>query len=70
MSSARPPGASYPDRVLLCELWQRTSARRKPYLAGFLGKAKLVAFQKEGDLPDGAEAVWQVYVTPGKEGGR
>ena len=54
------------------ELWQRKSARGTTYLSGFLGKAKVVAFKKQGELPPGVEAVWQVFITsqPPKEGGR
>lgn len=55
-------------KILLCQLWQRTSAKGNTYLAGYLGKASVVAFKSEdGVLPDGVSAIWSVYVSPGRE---
>jgi hypothetical protein len=59
MSAAPAP------KVLLCTLWERTSARGNRYLSGYLGKAKLVGFKGE-PTPDGIET-WNVFLQPGKE---
>jgi hypothetical protein len=58
--SAAPPG-----KVLLCTLWERTSARGTQYLSGFLGKARVVAFRGP-PTPDGIET-WNIFLQPGKE---
>lgn len=47
------------DKVLLAVLKERQSARGNRYLAGWLGKARLIAFL-DGDAPEG-ETIWQVY---------
>jgi hypothetical protein len=59
MSAAPPP------KVLLCNLWERTSARGNRYLAGYLGKAKLIGFKGE-PTPDGIET-WNIFLQAGKE---
>src|SRR4051794_14466644 len=49
-------------RVLLLQLSQRTSAKGNAYLAGWLGKASVVAFQAEE--PDKwGNPVWDVFVS-------
>jgi hypothetical protein len=53
------------SRVLLCSLWERTSAKGNSYLSGFLGKARVVGFRGES-RPDGTQT-WDLYLTPGKE---
>jgi hypothetical protein len=56
---------SDPKRVLIANLWHRTSASGREYLSGLLGKARVVGFR--GDpTPDGTPT-WDVYLTPGKE---
>src|SRR4051794_14955072 len=50
------------QRVLLLELSERTSARGNPYMAGWLGKASVVAFRAEHADKHG-NPVWQVFVT-------
>ncbi len=48
-------------RVLLLTLSQRTSAKGNTYLAGWLGKAGVVAFRAEE--PDRfGNPVWEVFV--------
>jgi hypothetical protein len=59
MSVAPPP------KVLLCTLWQRTSAHGTEYLSGFLGKGRIVAFRGE-PTPEGIPT-WNVFLQPGKE---
>ena len=54
--------------VLIAALWQRTSAKGTPYLSGFLGKARLVAFRRD-PLPEGTPT-WKLFVSPGKGDGR
>src|SRR5690348_17334198 len=50
-----------PNRVLLMQLSERTSGRGNRYLAGWLGKASVVAFQ--ADEPDKfGNPVWEVFV--------
>jgi hypothetical protein len=57
---------SAPDqKVLIATLWQRTSGKGNPYLAGYLGKARVIAFNGEATA-DGTPT-WNLYVTPGKE---
>jgi hypothetical protein len=53
------------QKVLLCSLWERTSAKGTVYLSGFLGKARVVGFRGES-RPDGTQT-WDLYLTPGKE---
>ena len=52
-------------KVLLCTLWQRTSARGNEYLSGFVGKARIIAFRGE-PTADGT-LTWNVYLQPSKE---
>jgi len=47
------------QRILLTILAERTSAKGNPYLAGWLGKARLVAFRGEPDQH--GNPTWQVY---------
>jgi hypothetical protein len=47
------------DKVLLAVLKERQSAKGNRYLSGWLGKARLIAFQDK-DAPEG-EVIWQVY---------
>ena len=47
-------------RVLLATLSVRTSARGRPYLSGFLGKARVVAFEGEPDR--WGNATWDIFV--------
>ena len=50
------------QRVLLLELSERTSAKGRKYMSGWLGKASVVAFQAEE--PDKFGNVrWEVFVT-------
>lgn len=48
-------------RVLLMTLSERTSARGNAYLAGWLGKASVVAFR--GDPDKFGNPTWSVYVS-------
>src|SRR3954454_1734941 len=50
------------QRVLLLELSERTSAKGNAYMAGYLGKASVVAFKAEHADKHG-NPVWQVFVT-------
>src|SRR3954451_13405042 len=51
-----------PNRVLLMQLSQRTSAKGNRYLSGWLGKASVVAFQAEE--PDKwGNPVWDLFVS-------
>lgn len=61
--STRSPASG---KVLLTTLWERTSQKGNVYLAGFLGKASVVAFRGE-PTADGTPT-WDVYVSPGKRG--
>src|SRR4051812_3631621 len=49
-------------RVLLLQLSERTSAKGNRYLAGWLGKASVVAFQAEEPDKFG-NPVWDVFVS-------
>src|ERR687886_456034 len=51
-----------PNRVLLMQLSERTSAKGNRYLAGWLGKASVVAFQAEAPDKFG-NPVWEVFVS-------
>ena len=56
------------DKVLLTVLRERQSAKGTRYLSGWLGKARLVAFQDK-DAPEG-EVHWQVFAqTPEERSG-
>jgi hypothetical protein len=46
--------------VLLAILPQHTSVRDRPYLSGWLGKARLVAFAGEPDAR--GDPTWELYV--------
>jgi len=48
-------------RVLLAVLSERTSARGNPYLAGWLGKARVVGFRGEDDAH--GNPTWNLYVS-------
>src|SRR3954451_15544061 len=51
-----------PNRVLLMQLSERTSAKGNRYLSGWLGKASVVAFQAEE--PDRwGNPVWDLFVS-------
>ncbi len=50
------------NRVLLLALSERTSAKGRRYMSGWLGKASVVAF--EADEPDRyGNAQWEVFVS-------
>src|SRR3954451_22714674 len=51
-----------PTRVLLMQLSERTSAKGNRYLAGWLGKASVVAFQAEEPDKFG-NPVWDLFVS-------
>jgi hypothetical protein len=53
------------DKVLLTCLWERTSAGGRQYLAGFLGKARLIAF-RGAPLPNGTPT-WDPYIAAGRK---
>ena len=59
---------TYPPRVLLAELQERTSAAGSRYLTGWLGKARVVGFWGDGEDRDGYPAtILKVYVAePGE----
>lgn len=64
---ARSMGGS--ARVLLATLSVRTSARGRPYLSGFLGRARVVAF--EGKPDKWGNATWDIFVAePGPKAAR
>ena len=48
------------SRVLLTTLSVRTSARGRPYLTGFLGKSRVVAFEGEADRF--GNPTWDIFV--------
>jgi hypothetical protein len=52
-------------KILLCNLWQRTSANGNEYLSGFIGKARIIGFRGE-PTADGTPT-WDIYIAPGKE---
>ena len=54
-----------PKKILIANLWQRTSASGREYSSGFLGKARVVGFRGE-PTADGTPS-WDIYLTPGKE---
>ena len=47
-------------RVLLTTLSVRTSAKGRPYLSGFLGKSRVVAFEGEADRF--GNPTWDIFV--------
>ena len=54
--------------VLLCRLYERTSAKGHRYLAGRLGNAKLVAFlDTQAKLQFGATACFTVFLQSNEE---
>ncbi len=59
--------SGFSDKILLCRLFERTSAKGNRYLAGRLGSAKVVAFlDTEVELQYGATAVFSVYLQAGE----
>ena len=50
-----------PNRVLLLQLSERTSAKGNAYLAGWLGKASVVAFRGEDDRH--GNPTWDLFVS-------
>src|SRR5687767_11095812 len=52
------------DKVKLTTLWQRRSSRTgKTYFSGYLGSARVIVLKDErADVPDGADAIWNVFV--------
>ena len=58
MTTERRPNG---PKVLVLELRERTSARGTRYLAGWMGKARLVAFAGEPD--ERGHRVWSVYAS-------
>ena len=51
------------EKILLCRLFKKTSARGDRYLVGNLGSAKLIAFiHADAELKFGATAVFNVYL--------
>ena len=48
-------------RVLLMQLSERTSAKGRKYMRGWLGKASVVAFESEADKF--GNPTWDVYVS-------
>ena len=68
MTTERRPNS---PKVLVLELKERTSAKGLRYLAGWMGKARLVAFAGEAD--ETGHRMWSVYASepdprPAKEG--
>jgi hypothetical protein len=50
-------------KVLLCKLFERTSANGNRYMFGRLGNAKIIVFvDRDAELKYGAEVVWNVFV--------
>jgi hypothetical protein len=58
MTTERRPSGS---KVLVLELKERTSAKGTRYLAGWMGKARLVAFAGEPD--ETGHRVWSVFAS-------
>lgn len=57
-------------KIELMTLWQRESAKGTPYLSGFLGSARVVAFiDNTAELREGVTAIWRVYIQPGNRKG-
>jgi hypothetical protein len=53
-------------RVLLLELSERISSKGRKYMAGWLGKASVVAF--EAEEPDKfGNKMWRVFVSPQRQ---
>ncbi len=60
--------SGFSDKVLLCRLYERTSAKGNRYLAGRLGEAKVVAFMDaDAELKFGATACFSVYLQAGED---
>ena len=55
-------------RVLLTVLFQRTSARGRPHLSGWLGKARVVAFAGEPDAQGDPTWTWDVTKPEPRDG--
>lgn len=56
------------EKITLCRLWERTSRNGNLYLSGFVGLASVVCFRSTADpLPEGCDAIWTMYVAPGRE---
>jgi hypothetical protein len=60
-------------KVPLLTLWQKTSKQGKPYLYGYLGQSKVIAFLDDrAELKFGAEAAFNLFLQakePRGEGG-
>lgn len=63
--STRSPASG---KVLLTTLWERTSQKGTVYLAGYLGRASIVALG--GEPTEDGTPTWDVYVSPDKGAGR
>lgn len=53
------------QKILIANLWQRTSAAGNEYLSGFLGKARIIGFR--GEPTSDGTPTWDIYVSPGRE---
>ena len=53
-------------KVLLMELSERVSAKGRKYMAGWLGKASVVAFEAEEPDKFGNKC-WRVFVSPQRQ---
>jgi hypothetical protein len=54
---------TYPPRVLLAELTERTSANGNRYVSGWLGKARIIGFWSDGEDREGnATTVLRLFV--------
>lgn len=51
------------DKVLLLRLYEKTSAKGNRYFAGRMGAASVVMMQDTRAESDGADPVWQVFVS-------
>ena len=61
----------YPDNILLCTLYERTSAKGTVYLTGRLGAAKVAILPGKEVTADGTKT-WRVLLSeaPPKQDGR
>jgi hypothetical protein len=57
-------------KVLLCKLFERTSASGNRYMFGRLGNAKIIAFvDRDAEPQYGADVIWQVFLQAGDSDG-
>lgn len=53
--------------VEISALWENTTNSGVPYLSGYLGKARIMAFRNKFKDPGDKKPDWRVFIAPGQE---